>query len=282
MVDFPNKLLCATLTSVAIITVATITASPMPFPFAPPTSAATSSCFLLTELGKGEIRREPSTACRTRITPASTFKVPHALAALDAGVITGPDEKMAYDSTEDWPETSRRDHTLATAIRYSVVWYFQRIAQRLGPEREAEYLHKLSFGNMDSSSGLTTFWIGGSLQVTPEEEQAFWIRLYENRLPIGPRAVEQVKQMLVEPEGTVVDARGEQPFDRPWPTDAIVSAKPGSATDRSGRAARWLVGHIRRGQHAYIFVSCVIGESTLDRNAAIDLAARALREERVL
>jgi hypothetical protein len=43
------------------------------------------SCFLLFELGVGEIRRRPSEACRTRLTPASTFKVPHALAALDAG-----------------------------------------------------------------------------------------------------------------------------------------------------------------------------------------------------
>ncbi|HWW85887.1 MAG TPA: penicillin-binding transpeptidase domain-containing protein [Vicinamibacterales bacterium] len=278
MVDFPTRLL----RSLAVATA--IAASPTIVPTAaPPTSATTtSSCFLLTELGKGEIRHEPSNACSSRITPASTFKVPHALAALDSGVISGPDEKMTYDGTGDWPETSRRDHTLATAIRYSVVWYFQQIARRLGPEREAEYLHRLSFGNMDSSSGLTTFWIGGSLLVTPEEEQTFWIRLYESRLPLSRRAIEQVKQMLVEPPGTVVNAQGEQPFDQPWPADAVVSAKPGSATDRSGRAARWLVGHVSRGQHAYVFVSCVIGDTSLDRNAAIELAARALREEHVL
>ena len=33
----------------------------------------------------------------------------------------------------------RQDHTLATAMRDSVVWYFQEIAKRLGPEREREY-----------------------------------------------------------------------------------------------------------------------------------------------
>src|SRR5262245_39348826 len=78
---------------------------------APP--ADTGSCFLLTELGVGEIRRQPSDVCGTRITPASTFKVPHALAALDAGVISGPDETIKYDGTGDWPPLSRRDHTLA-------------------------------------------------------------------------------------------------------------------------------------------------------------------------
>src|SRR5512146_498124 len=33
-------------------------------------------CFLLFELGVGQVRRAPSEACGTRVTPASTFKIP--------------------------------------------------------------------------------------------------------------------------------------------------------------------------------------------------------------
>src|SRR5262245_35234126 len=113
----------------------------------PAASSAVSSCFLLHEIGVGEVRRDPSDACQTRITPASTFKVPHALAALDSGVIKGPDEMIAWDGTGQWPESSRRDHTLATAVRNSVVWYFQKVAERLGPEREQTYLRRFGFGN---------------------------------------------------------------------------------------------------------------------------------------
>jgi beta-lactamase class D len=240
------------------------------------------SCFLLYELGVGELRRSPSEACRTRITPASTFKVPHALAALDAGVIQGPDELLHFDGTGDWPASARRDHTLASAMRNSVVWYFQRIAQRLGADREAAYLRRFAYGNMDSSSGLTTFWIGGSLQVTPEEQQSFWVKLYEDTLPVAPSAVNVVKTMLVQPTGVVVNAAGQQPFDGPWPADAIVSAKTGSATDKSGRGVRWLAGHVRRGGRSFVFVSCVIGPRELDPNAAIELAARSLRDARIL
>src|SRR3954468_9254616 len=58
------------------------------------------SCFLLYEVGAGEVRRNPSSLCTTRLLPASTFKVPHALAALDAGVVSGADEKFAYDGKE--------------------------------------------------------------------------------------------------------------------------------------------------------------------------------------
>jgi beta-lactamase class D len=246
-------------------------------------SANTQSCFLLYEIGVGQLRRNPADACRTRMTPASTFKVPHALAALDAGVIAGPDERMPYVAgSSQGPESSRRDHTLATAIRHSVLWYFQRIAERLGPAREAAYLKKFSFGNMDATSGLTTFWLAGSLRISPEEQQAFWLKLYQDRLPVSPRAMSLVKTMLIQPEGVVVNAAGEQPFGKPWPAGTTVSAKTGSATVGSSQAVRWLAGHVTRGTRSFVFVSCVIGGTDLEANAAIDLAARSLREADVL
>lgn len=253
-----------------------------PASFQPAIASPVESCFLLFELGVGEIRRTPSEACRTRVTPASTFKVPHALIALDAGVVGGPDERFQYDGTGQWPESSRRDHTLGSAIRHSVVWYFQRLAERLGADRESAYLRRLDYGNMDATSGLTSFWIGGSLLIAPEEQQSFLLKLYQNRLPISQQAVSTVQRLLIQPAGVVVNAAGEQPFAGPWPRDTTVSAKTGSATDASGRGVRWLIGHVKRGQRAFVFVSCVTGPRDLAANAAIDLAARSLRENRVL
>lgn len=244
-------------------------------------AGGTESCFLLFEFGVGEIKRNPSEACRTRISPASTFKIPHALAALDSGVIKSSDETIAFDGTGQWPESSRRDHTLATAIRHSVVWYFQRVAERLGADRERAYLRKFSYGNMDSTSALTTFWLGGSLQITPEEQQRFLIDLFQDRLPVSKAAMEAVRKMMVQPTGVVVNAAGEQPFGAPWPAELVVSAKTGSAIDRSGRGTRWLVGHVSRGKRSLVFVSCVIGPPGTATNAAIDLALRSLREEHV-
>jgi beta-lactamase class D len=250
-------------------------------PQSAPMKATVESCFLLYEIGVGEVRRNPSEACRTRITPASTFKVPHALAALDAGVITA-NEIFRYDGTGDWPASARRDHTLASALRHSVLWYFQRVAQRLGAEREKAYLEKFAFGNMDSSSALTSFWVGGSLQVTPEEQQSFWLKLYENKLPMAAPAIAMVKEMLIQPRGVVTNAAGEHPFDAPWPADTIVSTKTGSAADKSGRGARWLIGHVKKTGREFIFVSCVIGPRDVEANAAINLASRALRQAHVL
>lgn len=246
-----------------------------------PASPSTQACFLLYEIGAGEVRRGPAEVCSTRVTPASTFKVPHALAALDAGVVT-PNEVFRYDGTGDWPASARRDHTLGSALQHSVLWYFQRIAQRLGAQREQAYLEKFSFGNMDASSALTSFWVGGSLQVSPDEQLEFWLKLYENRLPVAPSAVATVKKLIVQPRGAVVNAAGEHPFDAPWAADTIVSTKTGSATDRSGRGVRWLIGHVDTGSRQFIFVSCVLGPRDVPANAAIDLAARGLRQAKVL
>jgi beta-lactamase class D len=241
-----------------------------------------SSCFLLYEVGTGEVRRSPSAACATRITPASTFKIPHALAGLDSGVLTGAEDRLPYDGAPAPFESWRRAHTLASAMRNSVVWYFQRVATKLGPDREAAYLSKFDYGNANSSSGLTTFWLGGSLLISPDEQERFLSKLYSDGLPVKKDAQRIVRDILVQPPGVVVNATGEHPFAGPWPAGTVLSAKTGSATNHDGREVRWIVGHVQRLERSWIFVSCVSGDRTLRASAAIDLAADALRKERVL
>jgi len=243
----------------------------------PPVAPASGACFLLLDVVSGNLRRDPNVVCETRLPPASTFKIPHAIAALDSGVVKSADDVIAYDGAPTEYETWRRDHTLASAMRYSVVWYFQRIAERLGMSGEEFYLRRLRYGNADPSSGLTTFWLGGSLRITPIEQITFLRRLYYDELPVIAKATDTVKQILVQPDGVIVNATGEHPFDAPWPAGTVLSAKTGSANYDNGRGVRWLVGHIRRGSRSWIFVSCVSGSSDVDAMAAVDLAARSLR-----
>jgi beta-lactamase class D len=240
------------------------------------------TCFLLHEIGVGEQVKSPAALCETRLTPASTFKIPHALAAVDAGVISGADELIAYDpkarvSNERW----KRDHTLASAMRYSVLPYFQQIAKRLGIERERTYATKLDYGNHDVTGEVTTFWLGGSLRISPREQEQFLLRLHAGKLPVSPKALETVRTILVQPRGQIVNARGEHAFDAPWPDDVVVSAKPGSYTYEDGQGVRWLVGYIDRGKRSWVFVACVAGKDVGD-DAAIELGATSLRAAGVL
>jgi beta-lactamase class D len=167
-------------------------------------------------------------------------------------------------------------------MRFSVVWWFQRVAERLGAAREREYLRRLAYGNADPSSGLITFWLGGSLTISPEEQAQFLLRLYENTLPVSQHAMRTVRGVLVQPVGMVVNAMGEHPFAGTWPAGTVLSAKTGSGRDKSGGAVRWLVGHVTRGGRSWVFVSCVTGDDSTPPLAAVDLAAQALRREGVL
>ena len=202
------------------------------------------------------------------MSPQSTFKIPHALAALDAGVIAGADSAFAYDGSPQSFDAWRRDHTLATAMRFSVVWWFQRVADKLGATREQAYLRRFAYGNADPSSGLTTFWLGGSLTISPDEQLQFLLRLFANRLPVSEHAMRTVRTVLVQPKGLVVNAAGEHQFGDAWPPGTVVSAKTGDGHDKSGQLVRWLVGHVSRERRSWVFVSCVIGDEQTAPRAA--------------
>jgi beta-lactamase class D len=192
-------------------------------------------------------------------------------------VIAGPDVTLKYDGEPKPVPIWMRDHTLASAMRYSVVWYFQRLASLLGPERERAYLVKLDYGNQDSSSGLTTFWLDESLRISPAEQERFLVRLFQDSLPVSKNAMQTVRQILVQPNGLIVNATGEHPFAAPWPTGTTVRAKTGR-----GENVTWLVGHVERANRAWVFVSCVAAPSERDPLAAIALAAASLRSAEVL
>jgi beta-lactamase class D len=267
---------------VALVSLLPLAISACAHPPSPPApmSQPPRSCFLLHEVGVGRVVRAPSDGCAIRVTPASTFKIPHALAALDAKVVT-PEEVFPYDGRPLPQESWRHPQTMATALRVSALWYFQALARRLGPERERAYLQKLGYGNADSSSGLETFWLYQSLAISPDEQEQFLLRLYADALPIDRHAQGVVRALLVQPAGVVVNAIGAHPFGQPWPAGTVVSAKTGSASEEGRPDVRWLVGHVRRGSRSWIFVSNVVGDD-LPPLSAVDLAAEALKKAGVL
>ncbi len=241
--------------------------------------AAAESCFLIYDEQSGRTTREPSEACSTRLTPASTFKIPHALAALDAGVVSEARDIFVYDGAPLPFERWKRDHDLASAMRDSVVWYFQRIAERMGSERERRYLKAFEYGNQDASGPLTSFWLGDSLRISPDEQLLFLRRFFGGKLPVREDAARAVTEILAQPDGRIVNAAGEHPFAAPWPEGTMVYAKTGRGTDQ-GRTVSWLVGRVVRGERAWILVSSVIGSE--DPMGAVKLAASRLIDEKVL
>ncbi len=194
--------------------------------------------------------------CSTRFTPCSTFKIANSLIALETGVATDTSFIIHYDSIlhpldpallsyepfKHWP----RDQSMTTAFRYSVVWYYQEIAKRIGAERMQQYMDSLQYGNKDISSGIDHFWLGGSLQISGSEQVVLMTELVENRLHgFSPKTQENVKGiMLLE----------STPLYRLY-------GKTGGCECTADRTIGWFVGFVEAGPRTYAFALNVFVKS---------------------
>ncbi|MGW2162124.1 class D beta-lactamase [Nonomuraea sp. NPDC001699] len=132
----------------------------------------------------------------TPMVPASSFKVPHALVALETGVVKSPDEVIPWDGTpQPYPEWEK-DMTMREAVRISNAAAFQVIARRIGLTRERQWLHRLGYGNQQTGTVVDRFWLDGPLKISAVEQTRFMERLAALRLPAS-RANQRAVQDLI-------------------------------------------------------------------------------------
>ena len=128
--------------------------------------------------------------------PASTFKIAHSVIALELGVLDNPDSPMPWDGQYSKVEDWNRDHTLRTAMRASCLPCFQRVARTIGLERMQDWLGRLDYGSRDISGAIDTFWLTGGLRITAVEQLDFLRRLDTGKLPVSPRTLDIVRDVI--------------------------------------------------------------------------------------
>ena len=131
-----------------------------------------------------------------RYTPASTFKIPHALFALEAGAIADEFDTIPWDGVDRSYPAWNSDQNLRSSMRNSVVWVYEKFADKIGPEKAREYLRQADYGNHDSS-GPAPYWIDGNLRISAEEQIAFLKKLYRNQLPFTLSHQRLVKDLMI-------------------------------------------------------------------------------------
>ena len=224
--------------------------------------------------------------CETRVTPASTFKLPLAIMAFDAGIVTSAREpKLPFkQGYPDWIASWRQDTDPTMWMHNSNVWYSQRLTEQLGADRLAAYARSFNYGNADFSgdpgrdNGLERSWISSSLRISPLEQAGFLAALIQGQLPVSSRAVSGALGLLESPR----DADGWQ-----------IHGKTGSAYPRNAdysfdyaRGWGWYVGWAEKAGQRVVFVRLSQDERRHDisgglraRDAIIaewaDIAARA-------
>lgn len=135
-----------------------------------------------------------------RYTPASTFKIPHSLFALDAGVLRDEFQQIPWEGVKRSPEAWNADQDLRSAMRNSTVWVYERFAKQIGAERETAYLQRIKYGNA-VATGESPFWVEGDLAISAHEQISFLRSLYRNQLPFRIEDQRLVKDVMINEAG---------------------------------------------------------------------------------
>lgn len=237
---------------------------------------------VLADDGSGVQRLAGSASeCATRLSPASTYKIPHALIGLETGVI-------AETTVEQWdgvrhPDQPRwnEDHTVLSAMKPSVVWFFQAMAPKIGAARAHEWLRRFHYGNADTGGDVRQYWLNGRLRISPAEQLAFVKAFYAMTLPgVSQEHLAHVQAAIEQAPGTVENARGVHKLDVSWRQGMSLNSKTG-ATTTAGESDSWLVGHLTIAQRRLVFVSAVWGRD-VDNLDAVRLAFRTFTEHRIM
>lgn len=205
--------------------------------------AGTEVVFMVRHEPQGDMLVYDRQGVDERHPPCSTFKIWNTLIGLETGVITGRDFTLQWDPKRDpvqphWPTSWQRSHTLESAFRNSVYWYYQKVARRVGRERMQRALDALDFGNRDMSGGADCFWLESTLAVSPREQVALLGRLINGDVPFQTGHIALVKElMLHEDGGDVYTLRG----------------KTGLGRLADGRLEGWYVGWVEVGSYASPF-----------------------------
>jgi beta-lactamase class D len=169
--------------------------------------------------------------------PASTFKIPNSLIALELGVVQDPDKDVfPWDGVTRPIEAWNRDHTMRSAIAVSAVPVYQEIARRIGEARMQKYVDLLDYGNRDIGGGIDQFWLTGALRIDPVEQIDFVDRLRRRALPISKRSQDLVCDIL--------------PVTKVG--DAVIRTKSG-LTGREQGSLGWMVGWAEKGEAHTVF-----------------------------
>jgi beta-lactamase class D len=171
--------------------------------------------------------------------PASTFKIPNSLIALETGVVADPDKDVfKWDGVTREIAAWNKDHTLRSAIAASAVPVYQEIARRIGPERMQTYLNQFDYGNRNIGGGIDQFWLTGDLRIDPMQQIDFVDRLRRGVLPVSKRSQDLVRDIL--------------PVTKVG--DSVIRAKTGLLGAEIGKPSLgWIVGWAEKGAAQTVF-----------------------------
>ena len=162
--------------------------------------------------------------------PASTFKIINTLIALESGVVEDEHELVKWPGSTD---------TVKYGFRPGI--YYVELAKRIGKDRYKKFLQQSHYGNVDLSIEDPDFWNFGNFAISPVNQIAILMGVYEETLPFSKEYFAILKSMMIVEQ-----------------TEAYtIRAKTGWTRD-GGKDTGWWVGYIEKEQEVYFFATRLI------------------------
>ena len=196
----------------------------------------------------------------TRYLPASTFKIPNTLIALDEGAVASEGEMIKWDGKDKGWGPWNKDHSLKTAFPISCVWFYQELAKRVGNSKYLSHLEQLNYGNKKTGPELTTFWLEGELAISAHEQIEFLKKLYTEELPYKKSDIQNLKNMMIVEQSSRYTIR----------------AKTGWAM-RIKNQHGWYVGYVETEQMAWFFATNLDIDNKSDAIYRKEITIKALK-----
>jgi beta-lactamase class D len=220
--------------------------------------------FVLLDGRTGRSTRWNEARAATRFAPCSTFKIPNTAILLETGAAADAGTLVRYDpawkaSRDVW----RQDHTLQSAYRESVLWYYHALARKAGLAAVTRLVTQFAYGNADTSGGLDgtrPFWVDGTLRISADEQVGFLQRLHENRLGLSDRTVRLTKEIMVAEQSPAGTLRAKTGACRP---------------EGDPQVAVWYVGYVEKPVGVWYF-ALEMGDK--DYGRVFDLRVTKARE----
>ncbi len=200
-------------------------------------SYGVEGCFVLFDQATNEYVRYNPGLCDSGYIPASTFKIPNAVIALEEGIIGDTNQLIKWNGYE-WPSESwNQDQTLKTAMKYSCVWVFTGFAEQIGIEKYHNYVESFNYGNKNLIGQPSRFWLAGLLRISANQQIDFLRKFYNYELAVSKQSIDMVKDILIIEQATSFK----------------LSGKTGGGMLPDKNYIMWLVGYIEKDDNPYFY-----------------------------
>ncbi|MEV5826804.1 penicillin-binding transpeptidase domain-containing protein [Spirillospora sp. NPDC052242] len=152
--------------------------------------------FALVDVSQGRTTVVDRQRAAQRRMPASTFKIPHSLIALETGAVKDENEVVPYGGEPQRLPKWEQNQSMRDAIAISNVAVYQTITRRIGAVREKQWLERLGYGDREVGTVDRVFWRDGPLEISAIEQAEFMGRLASRRLPASAEHQRTVRDMV--------------------------------------------------------------------------------------